>query len=44
MHLIFFKKGGKNKSFVEEGTSERRVCPRKGRMKLNMVDVFCIHM
>jgi hypothetical protein len=36
-----WREGGKNKSFVGMGTSGRGIDRRKGRMRVNMVGVFC---
>jgi hypothetical protein len=37
-------KGNWDKSFLGVGTNERRVGKREGRMKVYVVDVFCIHI
>jgi hypothetical protein len=45
---IYLKKkkrtGGKNKSSPGMGTSRRWVGTRKGEMRVNMVNIFCIHI
>jgi hypothetical protein len=46
IHLILKNEGqeGKNKTFLGVGTSGKRMGTRKGGMRVNMVDVFCIHI